>query len=68
MADMSEATIDSVLASVENLKTVRCTDFPGDPPLILLQKLAEARARREQERKEYEAKLEEQRRNPPRLV
>ena len=38
------------------------------PLLILLQKLAEARARREQERKEYEAKLEEQRRNPPRLV
>ncbi|KIY43765.1 hypothetical protein FISHEDRAFT_77702 [Fistulina hepatica ATCC 64428] len=52
MAEMSEATLDQVLATVESLKA----------------KLAEHRAQREAQKKALEKELEEHERNPPRFV
>ncbi|KAF8963417.1 hypothetical protein BDZ97DRAFT_1758673 [Flammula alnicola] len=52
MADLTESTLESVLSTAEALKA----------------KLAEHRAQREKQQKLIEEQLEEQRRNPPRLV
>ncbi|KAF9530356.1 hypothetical protein CPB83DRAFT_892645 [Crepidotus variabilis] len=52
MVDLTESTLESVLATAESLKA----------------KLAEQRAQREKQQKLIDRQLEEQRKNPPRLV
>ncbi|TFK32781.1 hypothetical protein BDQ12DRAFT_691974 [Crucibulum laeve] len=52
MTELTESTLDSVLSTAQALKA----------------KLAEHRAQREKEQKLLEKQLEEQRRNPPRIV
>jgi len=52
MADLTESTLESVLSTAESLKA----------------KLAEHRAQRELQQKSIEQLLDEQRKNPPRLV
>ncbi|KDR80503.1 hypothetical protein GALMADRAFT_240790 [Galerina marginata CBS 339.88] len=52
MADLTEATLETVLSTAESLKA----------------KLAEHRAQREKQQKVIDQRLEEERRSPPRLV
>lgn len=69
MAEVTEATLLSVLKTAEALKQVSLDiyDTLEHQVDILSQKLAEHRAQREQQER-VERELEEKRRNPPRLV
>ncbi|KAF5316665.1 hypothetical protein D9619_006655 [Psilocybe cf. subviscida] len=69
MAEITEATLASVMSTAEALKqaSIELVRDMRVSTYTPLQKLAEHRAQREQQEK-IEKELEEQRRNPPRLV